>query len=526
MPFHGKNFIGQTLSANGDKINIAYKLNEALEGKFISATEEEVKKTAELASLAFKSYPYCSGEERATFLDAIADEILNLGDALIQRVMAESALPEGRVIGERGRTIGQLKLFASYIREGSWVDAIIDTAQLDRAPIPKQDIRRKLMPLGPVVVFAASNFPLAFSVAGGDTASALAGGNPVIVKAHSGHLGTSELIAGAIISAAKKTNMPDGVFSLLHGSGREVGQSLVKNDLIKAVGFTGSYNAGRTLFDIANARKEPIPVFAEMGSTNPVILLPSSLAEKSEELAKSLAGSITQGTGQFCTNPGLIIAQKSDDLTEFIKHLSSEITSINPSSMLNKTVYSGYDKSYKSVLSEKSIKMEGTSSVDLDASKIEGKPTVVSVSAKMFIENNNLHQEVFGPFSMIVICDTDKELHAVTECLEGQLTGAIFGSESELKKYKNTIHSLTERVGRIMFNNVPTGVEVCGAMQHGGPFPASTNGASTSVGTEAIKRFVRPVAFQNWPNELLPDELKNENPLNIWRRVDSEITKK
>lgn len=525
MSFHGKNIIGHSLSANGNKVSYAYKLSEKLDGEFISATPAEVNQAAEIASSAFKTYQACSNVQRATFLDEIADQILALGHELIKRVMNESALPEARVIGERGRTMGQLKLFASHIREGSWVDAIIDTAQPDRTPIPKVDIRRKLVPLGPVAVFAASNFPLAFSVAGGDTASALAGGNPVIVKAHSGHLGTSELIATAIIRAAKKTDMPDGVFSLLHGSGREVGQALVKHNAIKAVGFTGSYNAGRALFNIANERKEPIPVYAEMGSTNPVVLFPDSIKDNSENLAKLLAGSITQGTGQFCTNPGLIIAKKSDELSHFLKSLADEITVISPSSMLNKTVFAGYEASYKSILSQQKIVVEGTSSHDNIDTKIEAKPTVVSVSAKTFIDNTNLHQEVFGPFSMVVICDSDEELNQVVESLEGQLTGTIFGSDSELKLYSSAVTSLSERVGRIIFNNVPTGVEVCGAMQHGGPFPASTNGASTSVGTEAIKRFVRPVAFQNWPNALLPDELKNENPLSIWRRVDSELTK-
>ncbi len=527
MTLHGNNFIGQTLASTGQKTSTA--INPAtgvtLDGSFTAPTEAEVNQAVECSQAAFEIYSKISQAKRAEFLDAIGDEIMSLGDELIKRAMDETALPEARITGERGRTVNQLKAFADLLRDGSWLEATIDLADPDRTPVPKVDIRRMLVPIGPVVVFAASNFPLAFSTAGGDTASALAGGNPVIVKAHSGHPGTSELVAGAIIAAAKKTDMPDGVFSLLHGSGRIVGQTLVKHPLIKAVGFTGSAYAGRTLFDIANQRPEPIPVFAEMGSINPVLVTPKALSNKGDSIANDYAGSITLGTGQFCTNPGLILGIDSDELDNFISLLGEAIEGIAPSTMLNPVVFSGFSESYEKVLGQSGINVAGKSAAEADVNSLQAPPTVATVDGKTFLANQELHREVFGPFSLVVRCSDMEELLQVASSLEGQLTASVMAEESDFSEYVAVIDALQRRVGRILYNGVPTGVEVCAAMQHGGPYPAATDSRFTSVGTAAIKRFARPIAYQNWPVAALPSELQNSNPLGIWRLVDNSWTK-
>ncbi|MCP4750982.1 MAG: aldehyde dehydrogenase (NADP(+)) [Proteobacteria bacterium] len=527
MTLHGKNFIGRTLVATSGKTSTAINpaTGATLEGGFVAPTKEEVNQAVEHSQSAFGIYSKVSQLKRAEFLDAVGDEIMALGDELIKRAVDETALPETRITGERGRTIGQLKAFANLLREGSWLEATIDLADPDRAPVPKVDIRRMLVPIGPVVVFAASNFPLAFSTAGGDTASALAGGNPVIMKAHSGHPGTSELVAGAIIAAAQKTEMPDGVFSLLHGSGRTVGQALVKHPLVKAVGFTGSAYAGRTLFNIANERPEPIPVFAEMGSINPVLVTPKALNSRGDSIASDYAGSITLGTGQFCTNPGLILGIDNGDLDDFVTLLGKAIEEIAPSTMLNPVVFSGFSKSYENILAQPDISVAGKSTAAADTEKLQAPPTVVVVDGKTFLANQELHQEVFGPFSLVVKCSDAEELLQVASSLEGQLTASVIAEESDFSEYSAVIDTLQGRVGRILYNGVPTGVEVCASMQHGGPYPAATDSRFTSVGTAAIKRFVRPVAFQNWPDKALPAELLDSNPLGIWRLVDNTWTK-
>ena len=523
MNIHGNNFIGATLSAAGKESCQAYhlKAGQVLNGHFISASNNELNQAVELAQEAFQPYRQLSQMRRADFLDTIAQEISDLNDDFIERASQETALPKARITGERVRTVNQLNSFADLLREGSWLEATIDLAQSDRQPIPKVDLRRLLVPIGPVTVFAASNFPLAFSVAGGDTASALAAGNPVIVKAHSGHMGTSEMIAGAIIKAAKKTGMPDGVFSMLHGPGRTIGQALVKHPGIKAVGFTGSLSAGRLLFDLANARPEPIPVFAEMGSINPVFVAPKALKLRADEIAKQYAASITLGVGQFCTNPGLIVGLAGEDLDQFMTTLGQEIRSIAPATMLNQTVFNGYQKSYDTMLSQSGIQSEGCSEQEAQSAKSEATSTVASVSGKIFLSNPAFREEVFGPFSLIVKCADVKELESVLSNLAGQLTTTIMAEKFELQEFSSVVDILNQRSGRIIFNGVPTGVEVCAAMQHGGPYPACTDSRFTSVGTAAIKRFVRPVSFQNWPDEFLPDELKNENPLGIWHLVDN-----
>lgn len=521
---HGKNRIGFNLSATSEEYVCSFDPSEAKElDKFYMATEEEVTLTLDKAARAFEKYRYYTGAQKATFLEAIGDEIMALGDELIQTVVRESGLPEGRVIGERGRTVGQLKLFAQLVREGSWVDATIETAQPGRQPLPKPDIRKMLVPVGPVVVFAASNFPLAFSTAGGDTASALAAGNPVIVKAHMSHLGTNELVAGAIARAAEKTNMPDGVFSSLNGKGALLGRQLVMHPVVKSVGFTGSYSGGMALYRAAAEREGPIPVFAEMGSVNPVILLPGKLRKEAVETARLYAGSITLGVGQFCTNPGLILGIEGKEMTSFLNALASEIEAMAPATMLNENIWKSYCHGKDKILQQKGVKLLGAAK-DQEGN-LQGTPTVAWVPGTDFLANPDLHEEVFGPFSLVVICKDKEELRQVLLNTKGQLTSTIMGDRYELSEYQDLINVASHIAGRVIFNGVPTGVEVCHAMHHGGPFPSSTDSRFTSVGTDAIKRFARPLAFQSFPEETLPDELKSSNPLGIWRKVNGELTK-
>jgi len=520
----GKNYVGNRLAGNGSKIYKTFnpQLNIENENEFIEASTEEINEAVFLASDAYIAYNQKSGKEKAAFLNAIVDEILALGEALIQTYCSESGLPEGRAKGERGRTIGQLRAFAALLEEGSWVDATIDTAIPDRTPAPKPDLRKMLVPLGPVVVFGASNFPLAFSTAGGDTAAALAAGCPVIVKSHPMHAGTGELVASAIIKAAETTGMPNGVFSNLNSSGIEVGVQLVKHPMVKAVGFTGSIRGGRALFDLAAQREEPIPVFAEMGSINPVIMLPEALKNRSDELAKTYAGSITVGSGQFCTNPGLLIGIKGDGLTSFINGLSEEIVKVEPSCMLHPNIVGAYEKNKQSAIDQSGLIVAADYGSEVSVN--HARQAVVTVEGKTFLENTQLHHEVFGPFSMVVQCEDASQLREIISNLEGQLTGTIISDNNELAEYPQVIAALQNRVGRIIFNGVPTGVEVCPSMQHGGPYPASTDSRFTAVGVQSIKRWVRPFSFQDWPDDLLPNELKNSNPLDISRSVNGNRT--
>lgn len=520
----GKNYIGNQLSAKGTKTYTTFNPQTNTENSFVftEATSEEINQAAELATEAFQTYSKKSGKEKASFLKAIAEEIENLGDELIDVYTSESGFPVGRAMGERGRTVGQLRAFAAHVEEGSWVEATIDTAQPERQPIPKVDLRKMNVPLGPIVVFGASNFPLAFSTAGGDTAAALASGCPVIVKSHPMHAGTGELVASAIIKAAEKTGMPTGVFSNLNSSGIEVGQALVKHPNIKGVGFTGSIRGGRALFDLAAQREEPIPVFAEMGSINPVVILPEVLQTKATDWAKTYAGSITLGSGQFCTNPGLLLAIKSDGLNKFTQVLAEEIVKVEPSCMLHPNIVGAYNTNKSKVISQEGIEVLADYSGDSKSNY--GCQIVSKVNGATFLANTTLHQEVFGPFSLVVECNNTAQLEQILTKLEGQLTGTIIGTDTELSSNSGIVSALQNRVGRIIFNGVPTGVEVCPSMQHGGPYPASTDSRFTAVGVDSIKRWVRPFSFQSWPNRLLPNELKNENPLTILRNVNGEKT--
>lgn len=521
----GKNYIGNKLSSEGKQIFKTFnpQKNADNQWEFREASNDEIDAAVDLATQAFKEYKNVSALKKAQFLSTIADEIEALGQPLIDTYVAESGLPEGRAVGERGRTMGQLRAFAALLKEGSWVEASIDTAQPNRIPLPKADIRKMLLPLGPIAVFGSSNFPLAFSTAGGDTASALAAGCTVIVKSHPMHAGTGELVASAILKAAEKTGMPNGVFSNLNSSGIEVGQSLVMHSGIKAVGFTGSIKGGMALYKLAGERKEPIPVFAEMGSVNPVIVLPNAIKEKGDYWAKQYAGSITLGAGQFCTNPGLILGLEDDAFKAFVDTLGQELEKIEPSCMLHPRIHKGYDESKKKLSNQEGTAVVG--SYDRTVAPNYAQQKVVIVRGDQFLANPTLHQEVFGPFSVVVKCKDMSELKNILEHLEGQLTGTILGDKKELDTYHEIVEALTNRVGRIIFNGVPTGVEVCPSMQHGGPFPASSDSRFTSVGDAAIKRWSRPVAFQDWPDEMLPEALHNKNPLNIMRLINGVCKK-
>ncbi|WP_456376092.1 aldehyde dehydrogenase (NADP(+)) [Lutibacter sp.] len=522
----GKNYIGNVLSSLGNVTYKTFNPETNLENEIVytEASAIEIETAIALATDAFKTFKLVSGSKKSNFLNEIANEMEALGEELLQTYCSETGLSKDRAIGELGRTVFQLHSFADLVKEGSWVEASMDTANPKRKPIPKVDIRKMFVPLGPVVVFGASNFPLAYSTAGGDTAAAFAAGCPVIVKSHPMHAGTGELVASAIINAALKTGMPNGIFSNLNSSGIAVGETLVKHPQVKAVGFTGSIAGGRALYNMAAQREEPIPVFAEMGSINPVILLPNAVKNKGKEWAKTYANSITLGSGQFCTNPGLILGIKGGDLTSFIQFLSEEIVKIEPTCMLHPNIIGAYENNKAKMQAQKGLKT--TAVTNKNVANNYGRQVITTVEGSTFLENTTLHQEVFGPFSMVVQCESTQQLEEIISKLEGQLTGTILANNNEIEDYSTIVSALQNRVGRIIFNGVPTGVEVCPSMVHGGPYPASTDSRFTAVGVNSIKRWVRPFSFQNWPNKLLPNELKNENPLNITRLVDGVQTRK
>jgi alpha-ketoglutaric semialdehyde dehydrogenase len=477
------------------------------------ATVEEINEVMNKAWIAFHQYRKLSLKQRADFMKAIAVELEACGDELIQIAMRETNLPEARLRGERARTIFQLNSYAEACEEGTWLDIRIDTANGDKTP-PKPDLRKMLVPLGPVVVFGASNFPFAYSTAGGDTACAFAAGCPVIVKAHPAHSETSEIVANAILRAGEKCNMPDGIFAQVHGGCVEVGKALVTHPHTKAVGFTGSFLGGKQLFDWGNQRKEPIPVFAEMGSVNPVFLLQEKLQQSSADIAKMYAGSITLGVGQFCTNPGLIIGIESEALQNFITTLGEEIKKIQPATMLHQGIANAFTQKREKALSQRDVTTIAIS--ETAAKENQGLPTIASSTGETFLKNPLLHQEVFGPYSIVIRCKDINEMIEVTKNLEGQLTSTLMATENDIHNNDELVESVKNICGRFILNNVPTGVEVCLSMQHGGPFP---------VGADGIKRFARPICFQNWSNDLLPGELKNENQYNIWRTINNELTK-
>ena len=522
MTLTGESLIGRSAvkGTQGEIVSIDMtKGGEPLGPKFAGLTKEEIERACSLAAAAFDTYRTVSLEQRAKFLETIADNIMAIGDELILRCMAESGLPRARIEGERGRTTGQLKLFAQVVRDGLFLDARIDAASPDRKPLPRADLRLRNIPLGPVAVFSASNFPLAFSVAGGDTASALAAGCPVIAKAHSAHPGTSELVGRAVQKAVTDCGLPEGVFSLLYVSGYQLGQSLVADPRVKAVGFTGSRRGGTSLMKVAAERAEPIPVYAEMSSINPVILMPGALKERPDEIAKGFVGALTLGAGQFCTNPGLILAIEGEGLDAFEKAASAAVAAAPAATMLTPGIFEAYEGGAAKLGQQHSI---DTLARDQEGGAYQGKAGLFATDADAFRSNHAMQDEIFGASSLVVRCKDEAELVSILENLEGQLTTALHLTQSDYDLARRLLPLLERKAGRILVNGFGTGVEVAHAMVHGGPFPSTSDGRSTSVGTLAIARFLRPVCYQDLPADLLPEELKDGNPSGIWRLVDGK----
>lgn len=488
--------------------------------KFQDATVQEIDQLMNEAWKAFQVYRLTTLKQRAGLMRAIAAGLEAAGDGLIQTAMRETNLPEARLKNERARTMFQLTSYAAYCEAGEWLEARIDTAVPEKGD---PDVRKLQIPIGPVVVFGASNFPFAYSTAGGDTASALAAGCPVIVKAHPAHAETSEIVATVIDKAVAAAKLPKAVFTHVHGIAFETGKALVTHTHTRAVGFTGSYGGGKALFDWANQRKEPIPVFAEMGSINPVFLLPGKLAAAAPELATMLAGSVTLGTGQFCTNPGLILAVEGEGLDTFLRELRTAIGKTTPGTMLHPGIAKAYTERRSAALSQGNVETVAVAAAAPQEN--QGVPTIASATAEAFFNNPLLHQEVFGPYSLVIRCKDTAELLKAARHLEGQLTVSMMATDKDLIDNPALVEAAQEICGRLILNNVPTGVRVALSMQHGGPFPATTDSRFTSVGADGIKRWVRPLCYQGWSESLLPDALKNGNPLNIWRTVNNQLTK-
>jgi 2,5-dioxopentanoate dehydrogenase len=496
---------------------------ERLPPAFTPATAEEVNRAVELAADAFKTYSRRSGRERGAFLRKIADKIEAVQSDIVERAARETALPIARLQAETARTCQQLRLFAQVAEDGSWVNARIDHADPERKPLPKPDIRSLMRPLGPVVVFGASNFPLAFSVAGGDTASALAGGNTVIVKAHAAHPGTSELVGRALQESVRESGMPEGVFFLLFGHGAQIGTALMKHPLMRAGGFTGSRTAGRILMDVAASRPEPIPFYAEMSSTNPVFILPGALREHPDTIASGLHASFTLGAGQFCTKPGMVFLGKGPDAEKFAAKLAELVAGSAHFHLLTEAIHS----SYGSAIAKRKANPAVTVLAEKQASGAAGfcaHSAVFETDADSFL-GSDLEAEIFGPTTLLVRHSNRAQILEIARSLEGHLTATIHGTEQDLLDFADLIAILETKVGRLIFNGFPTGVEVAHAMVHGGPYPSTSDGRSTSVGTQAIFRFTRLVCYQGFPDSALPDELKENNPLGIWRMVDGSLRK-
>lgn len=524
MAHHGKNMIGGELSAAGAQKFRALNPSTGgmLDGDFVEATTAELDKALDLAAKAFPVYRKVAPEQIAAFLERIGAEIVAIGAPLIERTSAETGLPAARLEGERARTVGQLKMFADLVRDGSWIDARIDRPLPDRKPLPKPDLRRMLIPIGPVAVFCASNFPLAFSVAGGDTASALAGGNPVVVKANRAHPGCAELVGDAIRRAVAACGLPPGVFSMIHAANHELNTRLVKHPHTRAAGFTGSLKGGRALFDAAASRPDPIPVYAEMGSVNPLFILPNALRERGDAIAEGLKGSVTMGNGQFCTKPGVVMAFDDPAFNKFRDKLQGLMAGQAPGTLLHPGILKSYDEGVKAFGTLAHVVTKSATAAD--KTKTQAEAAVFETDSLHFLKEERLREEVFGPATLLVRCGTRDELEKAARAMDGHLTATVHGTDADLRDFAGLISILEERVGRIVFNGFPTGVEVCPSMNHGGPYPATTDGKFTSVGTAAIYRFVRPVCYQNFPDAALPAELKNKNVRKIWRLVDGKTS--
>lgn len=490
----------------------------ALEPSFSSAGTDEVAAAAALAVAAFPAYAATDPANRAAFLEACGDAIAALGDELIVRAMAETGLPRARLEGERGRTVGQLRLFAQTVRQGDWLDATIDPALPERTPLPRPDLRRLNLPLGPVAVFGASNFPLAFSVAGGDTASALAAGCPVIVKGHPAHPGTGELVARALLAAVESSGMPEGTFSYLPGETNELGAALVSDPGIKAVGFTGSRAGGLALMKLAAQRAEPIPVFAEMSSINPVVLMPAALDARAEAIAPAFVQSLTMGAGQFCTNPGLVLAVDSPALDRFLAAAAEALQQAPGAVMLSPGIHASFEQGVDALAGHEAVRTVARGCVGDGVNQAVG--ALFETDAASFVADRALNHEVFGSSSIVVRCRDLTEVAQVIGALEGQLTASLHLDPADEAAAAPLVPLLAQCAGRVLANGWPTGVEVSPAMVHGGPFPATSDSRTTSVGTLAMMRFLRPVCFQNLPGALLPPALAQDNAWGIARRID------
>jgi alpha-ketoglutaric semialdehyde dehydrogenase len=523
MKLEGLSFIGNRRAAAQGKpiapINPA--TGATLEPNYFWATAADVDAAAQLAWKAFEEYRRWPATQRVALLRRIAELLEANAAAIVERGTLETALPAARLQGELARTCFQLRLYGDAFVSGLCVGARIDHADPNRKPLPKPDVRSMLRPLGPVVVFSATNFPLAYSVAGGDTASALAAGCPVIIKPNQGHLGTSEIVAKLVLQAAQEAGAPEGIFSMIYGAGREVGIALVKHPLVKAAGFTGSVAGGRALMDAAAARHEPIPVYAEMGSINPVFLLRGALDQKSEEIATGLQASVTLGVGQFCTNPGLVFVETCDGAKAFSQKLQTLIAATPVGTMLTQDLCAAYRAGVEQF--SKVAGVRRAANVATGAGKAEAGAAMFVTSAETFLANHDLMAEVFGPATLVVECFSRAQMLEAARRIEGQLTATIHALPEELAANADLVAVLETKAGRIVFNGFPTGVEVCHAMTHGGPYPSCSDGRSTSVGTRAADRFLRPVSFQNFPDAALPPELQESNPLKLQRLVDGAL---
>ncbi len=520
MNLQGTSIIGsrRSESSSGTFNAVEAATGKQLDPPYHSASQADLERAVSIASDAFPVYRGLSRQLRAMFLRQIAANVDKLGEQLIHRVMQESALPEGRVRGERDRTCFQLRFFAGMVEEGSWVDARIDTGDPNRKPAAKPDVRSMLRPLGPVAVFCASNFPLAFSVAGGDTASAFAAANPVIVNAHFSHPGTAELCGTAIQDAARETGMPEGVFSLLFSGGHQVGQQLVAHPGIKACGFTGSRKGGTALLKIAQSRSEPIPFYAEMSSVNPVFVLPGALQERGEQLASGFYASVSLGVGQFCTNPGVALLPQGQSADKFVTAVAEKMGSAQPMAMLNAGLFENYSRMVSARSGDARVRSVSCSNYNANGAL----PALFEVDASTFSTAPELAEEVFGPSSLVIRYQSRDEVLAIARSLEGNLTATIYAGPGDQELRSELAVILETKVGRILFEGFPTGVEVCQAMVHGGPFPATSDGRSTSVGGRAIERFARPVCYQDAPEDVLPEELRDSNPAGILRILNGE----
>lgn len=522
MQLQGRSLIGFDVSArNGQPFRaVNPATGQAIEPEFHTADAHEVDRACAAAEKAFRIYSRWTGKQKSELLTGIAAAIEALGQELIDRTVLETALGHDRLRGELARTCNQLRLFASVVQEGSWVNARIDRADPTRKPLAKPDVRSMLRPIGPVAVFGASNFPLAFSVAGGDTASALAAGNPVVAKAHPAHPGAGEMVGRAIMEALRKAGAPDGIFSLLFDSGTEVGRALVQHPAVKAGGFTGSRTGGRALMDLANARPTPIPFFAEMSSTNPVFVLPRAAAERAEQIATGLHGSVNLGAGQFCTKPGLVMLGSSEGTERVAVKLRELMSGASDHVLLTAGICKSYEKGIRN-----RTKLRHVTSPKAASSGFRAPSTLFETDLDSLSSDPELVEELFGPSTLIVRYKERGQLLRFAEELEGHLTATVHGTDDDLREFADLIEILATKVGRLVFNGYPTGVEVCHAMVHGGPYPATSDARFTSVGTQAILRFVRPICCQNFPDAALPPELQNGNPLGIWRMVDGKLTR-